>query len=112
MKHTFTSPARIVIDNEAAICMGKYDKGTAGNRHVARRYHYVQQGTALQEHKFEWIGTKHQLADPLTKPGSEKNALNYRNIMFICMDSFLSNMNSNFSLLYTRGVGNIILIHY
>ena len=66
-------PARIIIDNEAAICMAKCNKDTAGNRHVARRYHYVRQGTALQEHKFEWIGTKSQLADPLTKPGSEKS---------------------------------------
>ena len=40
---------------------------------MARRYHYVRQGTALQEHKFEWIGTKFQLADPHTKPGLEKS---------------------------------------
>ena len=26
-----------------------------------------------KEHKFEWIGTKCQLSDPLTKPGSEKS---------------------------------------
>ena len=63
-------PARIIIDNEAAISMAKYNKDTAGIRHIARRYHYVQQGTALQEHKFEWLGTKFQIADPLTKPGS------------------------------------------
>ena len=29
-------PAKIIIDNEAAISMAKYNKGTAGNRHVAR----------------------------------------------------------------------------
>ena len=34
-------PARIIMDNEAAITMEKYNKDTAGNRHVARRYHYV-----------------------------------------------------------------------
>ena len=50
--------ARIIIDNEAAISMATCNKDTAGNRHVARRYHYVWQGTALQKHKFEWIGTK------------------------------------------------------
>ena len=43
---------------------------TAGRRHVARRYHYVRQGTTLKEHVFEWISTKYQLADPLTKPGT------------------------------------------
>ena len=38
--------------------------------HVAMRYHYVRQGTSLNEHKFEWIGSKLQLADTLTKPGT------------------------------------------
>ena len=40
-------PAEIIIDNEAAISMAKCNKDTAGNRHVARRFHYVRQGTAL-----------------------------------------------------------------
>ena len=63
-------PAKIIIDNEAAIAMAKCNKDTAGNRHVARRYHYVRQGTAMKEHVFEWIGTKYQLADTLTKSGT------------------------------------------
>ncbi len=50
-------PSRIIVDNEAAISMAKCNKDTAGNRHVARRYHYVRQGTTLNEHVFEWIGT-------------------------------------------------------
>ena len=45
-------PAKIIIDNEAAISMAKCNKDTAGNRYVARRFHYVRQGTALNEHKF------------------------------------------------------------
>ena len=65
-------PSKIIIDNEAAIAMSKCNKDTAGNRHVARRYHYVRQGTSLNEHKFKWIGTKFQLADTLTKPGTPK----------------------------------------
>ena len=32
-------PAKIIIDNEAAICMANCNKDTAGNRHVARRFH-------------------------------------------------------------------------
>ena len=61
--------AHIIIDNEAAIVIAKCNKDTAGNHHVARRYHYVRQGTAMKEHVFEWIGTKYQLADTLTKAG-------------------------------------------
>ena len=45
-------PAKIIIDNEAAIAMATCNKDTAGNRHVARRYHYVRQGTSLKEHTF------------------------------------------------------------
>ena len=38
-------PSHIIIDNEAAKCMSECNQDTAGNRHVARRYHYVRQGT-------------------------------------------------------------------
>ena len=63
-------PTKIIVDNEAAISMAKGNKDTAGNRHVARRFHYVRQGTVLNEHNFHWISMKHQLADLLTKVGS------------------------------------------
>ena len=66
-------PRLLLIIYEAAIAMATCNKDTAGNRHVARRYHYVRQGTSLKEHTFNWIGSKHQLADILTKPGSLKN---------------------------------------
>ncbi len=46
-------PATIIIDNEAAICMTKCNTDTAGNRQVARCFHYVRQGTVLKEHKFD-----------------------------------------------------------
>ena len=46
-------PAKIIIDNVAAIRMAKCNKDTPGSRHVARRFHYVRQSTALKEHKFE-----------------------------------------------------------
>ena len=59
-----------IIDNEAAIAMTKCNKDTAGNRHVARRYHYVCQGSTLKEHTFEWISTKYEWTDPLTKLGT------------------------------------------
>ena len=45
-------PSRIILDNEATIAMSKWDKDTAGNRHLAKRYHYVHQETMLKEHIF------------------------------------------------------------
>ena len=44
--------AKIMIDNEAAISMARCNKDTVRNRHVARRFHYVRQGTVLDKHKF------------------------------------------------------------
>ena len=67
------TPAKIIIDNEAAIAMATCNKDTAGNRHVARRYHYVRQGTSLKEHTFNWIEFEHQLEDIQTKLGSPKS---------------------------------------
>ena len=61
---------KIIINNEAVIDMAKCNKITAGNHCVARRYHYAQQGTTMKEHVFEWIGTRYQLADTLTKAGT------------------------------------------
>ena len=49
-------PAKIIIDNEAAICMANCNKDTAGNRHVARQFHYVRQGTALVERLYTQVG--------------------------------------------------------
>ena len=46
-------PSYIIIDYEAAKFMSECNKDTAGYRHVARRYHYVRQGTFLNEHKFK-----------------------------------------------------------
>ena len=56
-------PARTIIDNEAAIFMAKCNKDTTGNRHIARRFHYMRQGTVLKEHNVQWKGSKFQLAD-------------------------------------------------
>ena len=45
-------PARILIDNEAAISMAKCNKDTAGNGHIARRFYHMRQcaGTFLNKY--------------------------------------------------------------
>ena len=62
-------PEKIIIDDEATISMAKYNKDTARNRHVARRFHYMRQGTTLNEHNFHWISIKYQLSYVLTRVG-------------------------------------------
>ena len=76
------------IDNEAAIAMTTCNKDTAGNRHVARRYHYVRQGTNLKEHTFHWIGTKNQLADVMTKEGGPSKFKNLWDVFLVDMEIF------------------------
>ena len=67
--------------------MATCNKDTAGNHHVARRYYYVRQGIALNEHKFEWIGTKHQLADTLTKPRTPTTCSSLWNLQLVEIDN-------------------------
>ena len=55
--------SRMIVHNEAAISMANCHKDSADNRYVAERYHYAKEGITLIEYIFEWIGTKHQLAD-------------------------------------------------
>ena len=59
--------AKIIIDNQSAICMARCNKDTAENRYVARRFHYVRQGFIFKDHKVEGISSKFQLPDILTK---------------------------------------------
>ena len=42
-------PSRIIVDNEAAIAILKCNKATAGDRHVARRHHYIHQDTSFNQ---------------------------------------------------------------
>ena len=77
-------PTTIIIDNEATISMAIFKKDTAGNCRVAQRYHYVRQGTAFNEHKFQWIGTKYQLSDDtLIKSGTPTNLSSLWNLQVV-----------------------------
>ena len=54
-------PARKIIDNEDSISMAKFNKDAAGNMHMVRRFHYIRQGTVLNEHKFQGIYSYQEL---------------------------------------------------
>ena len=81
-------PSFVIIDNEAAKAMSECNKDTAGNRHIARRYHYVRQGTLMNEHKFHWISTKYQLADPMTKEGGPSKFKSLEDKYMVDLDEF------------------------
>ena len=83
-------PSHIMIDNEAAIAMSCCNKDTAGNRHLKRWYHYVQQSANLKGGNVHWEGKKRQLANSLTKEGGKLKFKNWREIYIIDMDSLHS----------------------
>ena len=60
-------PTILLVDNSATVDMSKNFKQTKKNRHIARRYHYVRQGTRMNQHKLLWIKNDDQLADDMTK---------------------------------------------
>ena len=62
-KETTAAPTILLVDNSATVEMSKNYKQTKKNRHIARRYHYVRQGTRLNLHKLLWIKNDDQLAD-------------------------------------------------
>ena len=73
-ENTENYPAsNVILDSEAAIAIAKSNKDTKRTRHILQRYHFVRQGSALGQHQLGWIGTKNQMADPLTKNGDFKN---------------------------------------
>ena len=45
------TPVMLLVDNSATVDMSKNYKQTKKNRHIARRFHYVRQGTQMNIHK-------------------------------------------------------------
>ena len=66
-QETSDTPMVLLVDNKATVEMSKNYKETKKNRHIARRYHYVRQGTKMNMHKLLWIKAEDQLADDMTK---------------------------------------------
>lgn len=61
---------KVLVDNQSAISLVRNHTNSKRSRHVSLRNHYCRE----QHHKgkiiVEWVETKHQLADALTKPKS------------------------------------------
>jgi hypothetical protein len=62
-----TTPAILMIDNEATVQIAKNGKLTRKTRHIERRFHFVRQGQQDGIHQLHWIPCDYQLADILTK---------------------------------------------
>ena len=70
-------PTVLLVDNSATVTMSKNFKQTKKNRHIARRYHYVREGTRMKFHKLVWIKNDDQLADDMTKTQASTTSLKH-----------------------------------
>lgn len=60
-------PTTIYEDNSAAKLCAESTKVTKRNRHIKLRFHYTRHQVEQKQIKIEWISTKEQVADILTK---------------------------------------------
>jgi hypothetical protein len=65
---TIPRPAIIRGDNQAAIKIASNQTGAAKVKHIDVREHYIRDRVDEGEIKLEWIGSKDNMADMLTKP--------------------------------------------
>ena len=56
------------VDNQAAIAMSANNVYHPRTKHIRLRYHHIRELVSLGQLKLEWVDTKRQAADILTKP--------------------------------------------
>jgi hypothetical protein len=61
-------PLRIYCDNEAAVSFSRSNKSSTSCKHLDIKLYVIQEKTMEKRQvSFDYIGTQHMLADPLTK---------------------------------------------
>ena len=69
---SITEPIQLLCDNSGAIAQAKEPRSHHRSKHVLRRFHLIREIIARQDVKIEYIPTEQNIADPLTKPLSQK----------------------------------------
>jgi hypothetical protein len=78
-----TVPITLSTDNRAAISIGKNHASHGDAKHIALRHHFVRQHIATGELIVNWISTKLQQADVLTKALPKDSFVKCRNAIMI-----------------------------
>jgi hypothetical protein len=75
MKQTLTDiqveydePIPIYCDNTSAINISKNPVMHSNTKHIPIKYHFLREHVAEKNIRFEYVGTKEQVADIFTKP--------------------------------------------
>ena len=64
----FSEPIPIFYDNSSAINISKNPIMHSKIKHIPIKYHFVREQVTEKNIKLEYVGTKEQIADILTKP--------------------------------------------
>jgi len=68
MQITCTPPISIFCDNTSAISISKDPVMHSKTKHIPIKYHFLQEQVLEQKVKLEYVPSKEQVADILTKP--------------------------------------------
>ena len=58
---------KVFVDNDGAISLANYPLGSARTKHIDVRFHFIRDSTRLKTISVEYVPTKEQRADILTK---------------------------------------------
>ena len=72
MVPSIEDPILLYCDNNGAIGQAKEPRSHHRSKHILRRYHLIREIIDRDEVKIEKVHTKENIADPLTKPLSQK----------------------------------------
>ena len=71
-------PVPLLCDNESAIKIAHYPVQHCRTKHIDIRYHFLRDHVSNDDISLTYVGTKHQLADILTKPLDEPRFVELR----------------------------------
>ena len=69
---SLTDPILLYCDNNGAIAQAKEPRSHHRSKHILRRYHLIKEIIDRDEVKIEKVHTEENIANPLTKPLSQK----------------------------------------
>lgn len=78
-----SNPTKNFYDNSSAICLSKNLVHHSKAKHIDIKYHFIRDHIFNGNIEINFINTKNQLTDILTKPLSEERFCNLRNFLNI-----------------------------
>ena len=72
MVPSIIEPVILLCDNNGAVAQAKEPRSHHRSKHVLRKYHLIREFVGNKDVKIDRVPTDENIADPLTKPLSQK----------------------------------------